>query len=73
MPGTDLDAVTVADCLADDMCGCIYGDAVRHIERLRAALEEIKQITSVEMLSIYMERAPLEAHKVARRALGEKT
>ncbi len=25
---------TVSECLARDGCGCIYGDAVRHIERL---------------------------------------
>lgn len=27
---------TVAECLADGSCGCIYGDAVQHIEQLTA-------------------------------------
>ena len=30
----DLERATVADCLAHGVCGCIYGDAVKHIERL---------------------------------------
>jgi hypothetical protein len=37
----DLDRATVADCLTQGVCGCIYGDAVQRIERMRAALEEI--------------------------------
>lgn len=34
----ELQRATVADCLAHGVCGCIYGDAVKHIERLRTAL-----------------------------------
>lgn len=39
-PG-DLGAI-VADCLTRGVCGCIYGDAVQHIERLRAALKSAR-------------------------------
>lgn len=35
----ELERATVADCLANGVCGCIYGDAVQHIERLRAGLD----------------------------------
>jgi hypothetical protein len=38
-----------------------YGRACAEIKRLRAALEEIKQITSIEMLATYMERAPFRS------------
>jgi hypothetical protein len=34
----DLERATVADCLAHGVCGCIYGDAVKHIERLQRLL-----------------------------------
>ena len=37
----NMERATVADCLAHGVCGCIYGDAVQHIERLRAALQQI--------------------------------
>lgn len=40
MPAELEGKATVADCLADGSCGCIYGDAVKHIERLQAALED---------------------------------
>lgn len=33
----ELERATVADCLAHGVCGCIYGDAVQHIERMRSA------------------------------------
>ena len=36
-----IEQATVADCLAHGVCGCCYGDAVQHIERLRAALTDI--------------------------------
>ena len=37
----DLEQTTVADCLAHGVCGCIYGDAVTEIKRLRAELQSI--------------------------------
>jgi len=37
MPAELEGRVTVADCLAHGVCGCIYGDAVQHIEQLTAA------------------------------------
>lgn len=40
---SDLDRATVADCLAHGVCGCIYGDAIQHIERLRATLKPFVQ------------------------------
>ena len=36
MPAELEGKATVADCLAHGTCGCIYGGAVQHIERLRA-------------------------------------
>lgn len=43
MPAELEGRATVSDCLEHGVCGCIYGDAVQHIERLRAALQEISQ------------------------------
>lgn len=34
MPAALEGKATVADCVAHGVCGCIYGDAVQHIERL---------------------------------------
>lgn len=39
MPAAMEGRATVADCLADGSCGCIFGDAVQHLERLTAALQ----------------------------------
>lgn len=39
MPAELEGRATVADCLAHGACGCIYGDAVQHIERLQGALK----------------------------------
>lgn len=36
----ELERPTVADCLAHGVCGCIYGGAVQHIERLRAERDQ---------------------------------
>ena len=30
----EIEEATVADCLAHGVCGCIYGDAVRHLETM---------------------------------------
>jgi hypothetical protein len=38
MPAELEGRATVADCLANGVCGCIYGDAAQHIERLRGGL-----------------------------------
>jgi hypothetical protein len=42
MPAELEGEATVADCLAHGDCGCIYGDAVQHIERLTEALTTIR-------------------------------
>ena len=34
----DIERATVADCLAHGVCGCVYGDAVQQIERLRLVI-----------------------------------
>ena len=39
---------TVALCLEHGVCGCIYGDAVQHIERLQAALKQIADMADEE-------------------------
>ncbi len=41
-----IERATVADCLAHGVCGCIYGDAVQNIERLRAAAGNAASILS---------------------------
>lgn len=33
---------TVSDCLSQGVCGCIYGDAVKHMEQLRIAVEALR-------------------------------
>jgi hypothetical protein len=35
MPAELEGKATVADCLSRGVCGCIYGDAVQHIEQLQ--------------------------------------
>lgn len=37
----EIERATVSDCLAHGVCGCIYGDAVEHIVRMRVALEMV--------------------------------
>ena len=46
MPSELEGKATVADCLARGVCGCIYGDAVQHIECQRAALTKIRDTLS---------------------------
>lgn len=53
MPGELEGKATVADCLADGSCGCIYGGAVQHIERLLAALAEFEELKQVAADSRY--------------------
>lgn len=43
MPSELVGKATVADCLAHGVCGCIYGDAVKHIERLSGVLRLLKR------------------------------
>lgn len=38
MPAELEGKATVADCLADGSCGCIYGGAAQHIERLHKGI-----------------------------------
>lgn len=41
----EIERATVSDCLAHGVCGCIYGDAVQHLEAMRTALRrERKQV-----------------------------
>lgn len=55
----ELECATVADCLAHGVCGCIYGDAVQHIERLRAQLLD--------------QRCPSDVRSTIRECIAAKT
>lgn len=57
---------TVALCLDHGVCGCIYGDAVKEIERMRAVLKQIAdQRTTLPIGSQYVA-------EIALRALGNE-
>jgi hypothetical protein len=63
---------TVADCLAGGVCGCIYGDAVQHIERLRAALKEIANCDGATGLAGSLVETAKAALGVQQSSVGSK-
>jgi hypothetical protein len=77
MPNERRGRATVADCLAHGNCGCIYGDAVQHIERLKAPRcdcdDECALSIENERLRVALEEIACEGNEwatlLARRAL----
>jgi hypothetical protein len=73
---------TIADCMASGICGCIYGDAVQHIERLRAALKPFAEkardaderaIRDAQDGELVWVRVTWGEFKAAKAALGDET
>ncbi len=62
------DGYTVSECLARDGCGCIYGDAVRHIERLQDANAEIERLNAIIARYVPGERRGPDRGACAMRA-----
>ncbi len=65
----ELERATVADCLSHGVCGCIYGEAVQHIERLRAQLVQVRGFAEIMTADnwrdyrLYIKRAADEQSK----------